>query len=1356
MNSSRNKVGGKSHPGLLLALILTITVIVVVILIPKGGKEEVTVADAVEELEEQLPVPHELIQADGSPEDNQVAEQPEADTSVEIVDDIPPAESDENDLIRVHGRVINANTAQPIPGARISFLDHDMITASSGIEEPGVLVETVADEGGHWEMEVPRVKVNRVPGMGNVYSVFTLKASAPDYATVVQPDYQDGAFSGDSKEIDLLLDEAGSIAGRVVDESGNAIEGARVGWRSLLSNSGRQSSRLASSQTVTDADGNFELSSLPVGGRVSFPVIADGFIPKTSEAYPVGERDALITLERGTGVIHGRFLHVDGSPVTNGHVHAVRTSAMSHGAPFIMAVALVETRTDNEGTFRFENLKAGQYRLIASTGEIPIVAAYGSYALGTIQKMVELNEGGEKEEILQFSEDLTISGRVIDKESRQGVRGVVVSPTHLHPGMARPEGAVVTGHDGQFSVVIHQPTSFANLFLSMPEGWVHVPNPPYDGYNRVGIQLSDRQDPDPVTIEAAPGLLVRGKVVESDGQTPVPGVRPLKSVRGGSPPSLDPTDGLGEFRLYATPNDSFGIRVHAPNGYADATVSLGREAPEPVVLQLEEYAEISGYVRDASDQPLEGFGMVAMHATLEYGGNVHIRTSIGPVVHTNESGYYFIDKLPPREVSVNVRQDSLDGKYSPPPTRTLELEPGEYRRDVDFVLHDSEPLEGKVVDGEGNPLPNVRISAYNMESSEGHYHSQVTTNDEGVFALTGVPEHANLHLSAIHDGYIHQQEGAKKPEDFPLVIRMQPAGGFRLRVVDDRTGEPVERFLYKVISPTINRFLPGTALEARNPQGETNVTNYMPGRAIVIHVVDVVSHGRVGTRRGMAEGSVSEDGEEVIEVRLREAASIRGTVYQYDESGNRIPAAGVEVLAMPDDGRNFHFHYRGHYHGQWRQLAFAPPRMTTELDGTFSLNGLDEGDYILEARRESPAAHGSTKASIVDNIDTTGVEINISTGVMVNIVLLDHHGDPLPDVPIEHRDTSQLAQGSPLTVVTTDVEGRATLEGLIPGSHSVTPRHELYNATHNFQIVHDMEELDVLLDYTGLIKLSGVMTLNGRAFPQMERLMIMDGEVNARVKAFRRNREQYSLWIGPGDYRLATFRSPAGQVRLATFTVNPAPIEQEKDFHIEEATGHVVVVFPSNDDFEPGVVTISRGDGSEGYHGIAASVTMSSEDASISSLPVERLRATFRANSGKWHGVSDWVDVTRHGENMFIIDLDDHETIRIGQWSQEVLSTDYSDLVMNVTSHLDRPGTWEVLFDYQSGNEGLMIESVALLANGAVIDIDIHPGWSGFTRHDHIYTLNVPDIEPGVVYQVVASIHAGSDQDSRGDVWLRR
>lgn len=1345
---------------LLTSLLIVIAIVVAgIVLTQRGGQEDVTIAEVVEELEENLPAPQEVAQTTESSRDDRVAQHVDVDPPIETVDPSSQIEDEKEDLIRLHGNVLDANTAQPVPGAKVAFLDGDSVLTGGGNEEMSILTETTTDEVGFWELEVPRDKVSREVWTGAVHTIVSLKASAPDYATSIRTTHQEGHFAGDSKRMELLLDSAGTIAGRVVDESGDGIGGASVGWQTLGAFGGGQGSRFSSSRTVTDGNGSFELTGLPSGQRINFPVLADGFIPKTSQHYQVGERDARITLKRGTGVIHGHFFNTDGSPVIGGHVQLVRVSELGRPSPFMIAVARFAGRTDNEGAFRFENLAGDNYRLIGSKGKPSTMAIYGSPASDTIHRTVDLREGGEKEVDLRFADPIQISGRVVDKESRHGVAGVLISPSYYTPGMARPDGAVTTGADGSFSVEIQQPTSFTSLFMSMPEGWVHAPATPYDTHNRVGVQMPESQAPDPITIEAQKGILVRGRVVENDGETPVLEARPLVSLPGGGGArTIDPTDGAGEFRIYVSPRDTFAVRVHAPNGYAEANVAVGDEAPAPIVLRLEDYAGISGYVRDMDGNPVEGIGISAMHATLIIDGNVRARSGIGPVMQTNDSGYYYIDNVPPVEVTVGVRQESLAGRFSPPPSRSLEMQAGEYRRDVDFVLHESLPIEGMVVDEEGTPLPNVTVNAYNMESLEGHFNERVTTNDEGVFELVGVPERARLSLSALLDGYIQNTHGAHSVDDFPLVIQMRRAGSLMLRVVDDQTGEPVTHYLYKVGHPSLIRYSPAVIHAVRDPKGETAITNQSPGAEVAIHVQDVLRVGMVGTRRGVGVANVPEGDEGgVVEVRVRKTGSIEGTVHQPDEHGNRTPAQGVEVIAKPVDLRNIPSQVHIYSMGDWRQLAFAPPRIITETDGRFALKGLEDGDYIIEARRDSPGAHGSAEVSITHGADVTGVDIDIKSGATLHVVLLDHEGEPIPNVPIVQRSFSQVSRMlTSHQMEETDAEGRATFKGLLPGSNSIKPQHELYDVDRNVELDVDTEETEVILDFTGMIKLTGVMTTNGHPFPQMERLMFMDGEVNARVKSFRRNREQYSLWIPPGDYRLATFRSPAGQVRLATFTVDPSPIEQEKDFRIEEATGHVVLVFPSNDDFEPGVVTISRSDGSEGYHGIAASVNISSDNAAIPSLPVERLRATFRANSGKWHGVSDWVDVTREGENMFVIDLDDQETFRIGQWSQEVLTDDYSDLVMNVTAHLNRPGPWEVLFDYQSGNEGLMIESVALLANGAVIDIDIHPGWSGFTRHDHIYTLNVPEIEPGFVYQVVASIHAGQNQDSHGVVWLRR
>jgi len=95
-------------------------------------------------------------------------------------------------------------------------------------------------------------------------------------------------------------------------------------------------------------------------------------------------------------------------------------------------------------------------------------------------------------------------------------------------------------------------------------------------------------------------------------------------------------------------------------------------------------------------------------------------------------------------------------------------------------------------------------------------------------------------------------------------------------------------------------------------------------------------------------------------------------------------------------------------------------------------------------------------------------------------------------------------------------------------------------------------------------------------------------------------------------------------------------------------------------------------------------------------------------------------------------------------------------ITIPITKFIKTPGTYEVLFQYKSGEHRLDIDWVELLEDDKVIARDQHLGITGHRDKNNTYHLAAPCVNDGSCYTLKASIHSDGGQDSNGDITLKK
>jgi len=167
---------------------------------------------------------------------------------------------------------------------------------------------------------------------------------------------------------------------------------------------------------------------------------------------------------------------------------------------------------------------------------------------------------------------------------------------------------------------------------------------------------------------------------------------------------------------------------------------------------LRKDASISGTVRDASRQPVEGVRILVSATT---GGAQSFNANVNTGVH----GTYYIERVPHGRVVIQAGVASAvsvgkSGHTAPPP-QTLELAPGEYRRNVDIELGEGLELIGTLRNEDGKPIagaevnPNIVRTGQTLEMG-----ATVPTDADGNFTIGGLGESSRIdNLSIMHPDY---------------------------------------------------------------------------------------------------------------------------------------------------------------------------------------------------------------------------------------------------------------------------------------------------------------------------------------------------------------------------------------------------------------------------------------------------------------------------------------------------------------------------------------------------------------------------------------------------------------------------
>jgi hypothetical protein len=314
----------------------------------------------------------------------------------------------------IRGRVRDM-TGKPIPGARVF----------APLPETPKGAEATTEKNGRFVLAIPE------PGR------YHLRVTAAGYGSAFR-------FATTGENVDLVLDVTGSLAGFVVDESGQPVKAYLVSAdREIDPGEVTEGSR---SESVEAIDGRFHLEDLAVGEyavRIAAADHADGVISGVSVQGGVATDVGRIRLTRG-GTVSGFVTSSEDVPIADARV--VVTGANESGRSAI---------TDATGAFEIHGV---------GLGRATAVATHPDYAPGQVAGLEVDPAGGATETRIVLSAGGRIEGWAREQDGT-ATAGVTIE---VSPGEGQLDGfgrkVVATASDGTF-VVEHLPPGQATVAL---------------------------------------------------------------------------------------------------------------------------------------------------------------------------------------------------------------------------------------------------------------------------------------------------------------------------------------------------------------------------------------------------------------------------------------------------------------------------------------------------------------------------------------------------------------------------------------------------------------------------------------------------------------------------------------------------------------------------------------------------------------------------------------------------------------------------------------------------------------------------------------------------------------------------
>jgi Carboxypeptidase regulatory-like domain len=826
----------------------------------------------------------------------------------------------------------SAEGTRPSGGARPSGSAEERFALRGRVEAEGqpvagAVVTVLPATGGDDERHTMRTSADgRFEALALAPGRYAISATAAGHLPTVVRAHD---LRADARLTLTLVPGGHPLRGAVSDATGGALEGALVRVTPLAGIASLH--RLDAFGTLSADDGAYTIHVAP--GRYRVDVSHPDYAPehRTVEVGPGAQSQdfALVPM----GVIEGVVRHESGGhPVPGAWVSWQRERQLSiaPGHRMAMPAGGGKTRADDQGRFTLRGLAPGaillQARASAAASDTPTVVPLA---------MAEHVAGVE----VLVSAALDVRGRVVAKhDPTQGI-----ADAEVRVGLDERFGASArTDAEGRFVLtgVLEGPQTL----LASASGWL-------EAFPGTAVEVGpDLPEELVLALERAP--TIRGRVeppmlaevsIELRPETMQMGMHGAGTIVLGGGAKTD-TDADGHFELGpAIPGHATVVARVADGRAGEATVDVGPDGADEVVIRLEPRSTVRGSVVSASGQPVaqasvslrrrREAGAPALHLTVN---GREMGTDAGS---TTEDGRFEIGGVAAGDFDVTVVDrygEPLPVRGTPAGTAALAVIEGKDVEDLALVVDAPDGvIRGVVHTAEGEPMPDVWVQATLLpdlpgaeppEPAEGgpserremrmvvatadegglgsNARPPVLTDDEGRFAITGLRD-AAYELVVESGGGGRRASAIARPGD-DVTLALAELGSIEGVVTLD--GQPLQRFAARVEGPTSRN------VAVRNASGHFEIDRLDPGRYRLV-ITSAEGSGR-------AELTLEAGQNATQDVVLEHLVKVTGRIV--DSQGAPIEDAAI-LLGEGENGRV-----------SIEQDGSEPPN-TTDADGRFEV-----------------------------------------------------------------------------------------------------------------------------------------------------------------------------------------------------------------------------------------------------------------------------------------------------------------------------------------------------------------------------------------------------------------------------------